>query len=286
MSLALRKFLKVSALSLAVMGLSTSAVLADRGLTALQVGAHESVATAESSLPLAGRELDVALTIMPPFAFISDSFSDVKGIDIDIIKELQKRTGFKLKNNEFNLMNFGEMVDLGREGKLDILCGGITLSEGRKAYYDFSDPYMDSALVLVTGRNGNINNIDDLRNRTLSVEAGTTAIDYFPNAESLNIKIAENPSAFMSIYAVHDKTADALVMDEPMIMFYINNWKDANLEVIAPISEPSNLGLLFKKNAEFTPVLQAAYKDMVADGTIRRIIERYMGQVVASAQNH
>lgn len=274
----LRNVIKVSALSLAVMSFCSSAMAAETP----DSSHHNTASTTQAALPLEGQELDVALTIVPPFAFITESFSEVRGIDVDIVKELQKRTGFKLRNNRINVMNFGEMVSLGREGKLDVLGGGITLSDGRRAYYDFSDPYMDSALVLVTRKNDTIDEVADLKNRTLSVELGTTAVDYFPNAESLNIKIAESPTAFMSIYAVHDNQADALVMDEPMVSFYINNWRDADLKIVEQISDPSNLGLLFKKDAKFTPHLQEAYREMIEDGTMAQIIDKYVGKVVAA----
>lgn len=281
----LRSWIKLSALSMAVTMLCSNALAIDGAESApnsqaapISQPAPASQATVASQLPLAGQELDVGLTVIPPFAFITDSISKVNGIDVDIVLELQKRTGFKLKNDRFNVMSFSELMDLGAEGKVDILGGGITLSDGRRPIFDFSEPYMLSPLVLVVRTDSDIKSVNDLRNRKLSVEAGTTAVDYFPNAEELNISLDENPSAFMCIYSVHAGLADALVMDEPMIAFYIDNWTDSKLKIVEQISEPGDLGLLFKKNAKFTPHLQLAFKEMAADGTLEKILDKYRKQ--------
>ena len=67
---------------------------------------------AKSAKPLANEELVVAFSIAPPFVIVDTDFENVRGIDVDIARELQKRTGFKLKNNRFDIMNFGELIDL------------------------------------------------------------------------------------------------------------------------------------------------------------------------------
>ena len=66
--------------------------------------------------------------LFPSFVIVDNGFENVKGIDVDIARDLQKRTGFKLKNNRFDIMNFGELIDLATIGQIDIAGGGITLS--------------------------------------------------------------------------------------------------------------------------------------------------------------
>lgn len=279
------KWLKLSALSLSVMALCSGSVLANEGDASSVSTAQGASALKQGELPLVDVELNVGFTLVPPFAFVTESISEVQGIDPDVVRELQRRTGFKLKNDKFNLMNFSEIMDLGQEGKVDIIGGGITLSDSRREFFDFSEPCVDSALVLAVTKNSDIKDESDLKNRTLSVEAGTTAVDFFPDAEEMNIKIVENPTAFMSIFALHANQADALVMDEPMIAFYVDNWRNSNLKIVKRISEPSPLGLLFKKDATFTPYLQQAYRDMVADGTLERIKAKYGSQSRDMAAN-
>lgn len=238
--------------------------------------------TTSSQLPLAGVELRVGVSMQPPFVIISDSFSDLHGIEVDILRELQKRTGFKLKYDRISIMHFGTLMEQGATGMLDIMAGGILLNDTRKTIFDYSEPVSGSSMVLVARNDGGINKVADLRNRTLAVEKGTVATSLLPNAEALNVKFNENTSAFMNIYAVYSGQADAIIMDGPVAEFYIHNWKLANLKIVEAMSPISQVGLLFKKDAKFTPYLQAAYHDMVEDGTVSKIIDQYMDKEMAA----
>lgn len=258
------------------MGLSLGMAHAEASQSSSQSLQSSSSAT-QNALPLANVELSIGMSMQPPFSFLTDSLSEVQGVDVDIIKELQKRTGFKIRGNQISFMHFGELIELGRNGKMDIIAGGITLSDSRRAFFEFSEPHLAVPLVLVARSNDNIQDIPDLKNRTLAVENGSMAADFIPNANELNIGMTKTTSLFMSMYAVHTNKADAVAVDEPMARFYIENWNASNLEVVRTLSQPSALGFLFKKNSDFNPHLQAAFNEMLEDGTITRIFDKYMG---------
>lgn len=232
---------------------------------------------AEYSQALRGKTLRIAVTLTPPFAFITDSMSELSGIDIDLIRELQKRTGFNIEQDRMVVMQFDAMLDAGRQGKADILGGGITLSDSRRPYFDFSAPYMESSLVMAVRKSDNIHSIQDLKGRRLAAEHGSTASDLIPSAKELNIATETTPSAFMSIFEVHSNDADAVILDKPMIDFYIHHWPESNLTVVEELSHGDKLGLLFKKSDDISGPLRAAYDDMVKDGTVERIVSKYTG---------
>lgn len=276
----LSTWFKVGCVWTALMGMSLGVAWAttnEASSQAIQNSAN-SANSVQSTLPLANVELNIGMSQLPPFAFLTDSVTEVQGIDVDIVRELQKRTGFKIKGNKISFMRFGEMLDQGRDGNLDIVASGITLSEARREFFDFSEPYLAVPFVMVARADDNINNVQDLRNRVLATEAGSVATDFLPNAEQLNIKQIVAPSIFMCLFEIHNRTADAMLVDEPMANFYIQTWHNSNLKIVQAVSKPSAAGFLFKKNATFTPYLQAAFADMLADGTIANIFAKYMGQ--------
>lgn len=273
MSLGIINWVKCGVAGLALMGVCSSLAYAEANTAQTS---QESYAQA-----LRGQTLRIGVTLAPPFAYITDSMSNLHGIDVDIIHELQKRTGFSLDGDRIVVMNFDEMMNAGRNGRLDVLGGGITLSESRNKIFDFSEPYMKSALVLVTRRNDTIRGIEDLNGRRLAAENGSTASDVLPEAKNLNVEVETTPTAFMSMFDVYSNDADAVVIDQPMVEFYINNWGSSNLEIIDQVSDPEHLGLLFKKNAQISRPLQEAYHAMIEDGTIQRIVEKHTESHIA-----
>lgn len=232
--------------------------------------------TTQDNLPLADVELSVGVSLQPPFAFVTEGVADLQGIDIEIIKELQRRTGFKIKDGSIKVMHFSSMMEDGQNGSLDIIAGGITQSENRKELFDFSETVYSAPLVLVARKDSGIRTISDLKNRTLATEKGTVSAEYIPNVEQLNIQIQENLSVFMSMYAVHAKLADAVIMDAPMAYFYINNWHGSNLQIVSHVSPAHPMGIFFRKNSKFTPYLQEAMHDMIEDFTVETILSNFL----------
>lgn len=282
-----RNWLKAGALSVAVMGLAGVAQAdsmnpSDVAQTTEGVVNH----SARTQIPsyhqaLKGQTLRVGVFISPPFAFITDSMSKLHGIDVDIITELQKRTGFNLDGNRLLVMNFDEMLEVGKKGGLDIMGGGITLSRSRSQFFDFSAPSMNTSLVLVSRANNNIEDIQDLDGRNLAAQSGSTGASLFEESD-ISVNVTNSTSAFMSLYEVYREKADAVILDRTLAEFYQSNWPNAGLEIVQELSDDSNLGLLFKKNAQVNNCLQAAYQDMINDGTVDRIVATYMESSLAS----
>lgn len=285
-----RNWVKVSALGLALFGACSGAALAD-SVPYDQSGAQSSqynmttrnttnADVAYTHAPyyqaLRGRTLSVGITLTPPFAFVTDSLSVFQGIDVDLINELQKRTGFSIEGGRPFVINFNELMESAYEGKMDIMGGGITFTPSRAKVFDFSAPFMQTALVLLAKDGSPISDVKDLDGRSLAAESGSTAVDFFPEAKNMHIELKENSSVFMAMYSVHTQTADAVVVDRPMAEFYIQNWPDAGFHVVEQVSGEDPLCLMFKKNPQVSHILQAAYEDMVKDGTVQRIVDSYV----------
>lgn len=270
------KNIKFAALGLALMGIVTAAQ-ADSS-------AHSNLPVTAEKLVLQDQSLKIGLTVAPPFVFFKDSISSVQGIDVDIINELQKRTGFKLEGGKMHLMNRDEMLADGEAGELDIVAGGMILNTERSHQYDFSDPYMPTVLVLVSRNGDNIHTLSDLTGRSLATEKGSLANESISqHANVNNITIDQSTSSFMTLYKVSRSYADATFIEKPVADFYMNNWPGAHLEIIEKVSDVEYLGLLFKKDPSISRPLQEAYKEMVADGTVKDIVNRYMNSKVASS---
>lgn len=228
-------------------------------------------------LPLQGVKLDVGVSPTAPFVVVGASLQEITGIDIDIIKELQRRTGFEIANDRLHLANFSDLVEMGSTGQLDIVTGAFSLTEERAKIFHQSVPTFLSHTVLVTNGSKGIKNINDMSGRTMANVAGAKfPVQFDPNVER-NMKIDNEHSVFMTFYAVYKGDADALLIDAPMAHDAINTWAKGRLQIADDIEGTENdIGMMFKKGSKYSYILNEYLDQMRADGTVEKIIHKYL----------
>lgn len=230
-----------------------------------------------SSLPLKGHTLDVGLSPVPPFVQIDGRFTDLEGIDVDIIRELKKRTGFEIRNNRFRIMSFGELLTLGEQGKLDIIASAISLSEARSKLFEQSPASFRSHSVIVVPANSNIASSNDLIGKTIAAEDGTDATDIVDEDLAHQINIKHELTTFMVFYSVATGKSDALITEAPMAMSVINSWARGKLKIAYHIKGSENdIGIMFKKDTKVSKILSQTFQQMRDDGTIAKIVHKYL----------
>lgn len=227
--------------------------------------------------PLSCYELDIGLNHSPPFVYINGAFTDLKGIDVDIIRELQRRTGFKLKRNRFHMMGFENLLNLAAKGELDLAAGAISITDDRAKIFTQSPGLFQSTQVVVTSTNSNIRSINDLVGKKVAAEAGTNSEDILPANIAKDIDLHHEVTTFMLFYAVLRGHADALVTEEPMARAIIKSWADDKLKIAFKLEDSqSNFGYMMKKDSKVSHVLYATLEQMKADGTVNKIIAKYL----------
>lgn len=228
-------------------------------------------------LPLQGVKLEVGVAPTAPFVVVGASLQEITGIDIDIIKELQRRTGFELAHDRMHLANFSDIIEMGASGKLDIATGAFTLTEERGKIFYQSVPTFRSHTVLVTNGSKGIKTIDDMSSRTMANISGAKfPVKFDPNVER-NMKIKNEHSVFMTFYAVYKGDADAMLIDAPMAHDAINTWAKGRLQIADDIEgTDSDIGMMFKKDSKYSYILNEYLDQMRADGTVEKIIHKYL----------
>lgn len=228
------------------------------------------------SLPLEGHVLDVGLSPIPPFVVINGEFSDVSGIDVDIIRELQKRTGFTLNQNRFHVMSLVDLIDVGAKGELDICASGLALKKSYQEHFMPSPTTYRSKYVVVVPTNSTITNRNDLVGKTLVAEDGTNPISLLPKEIANSINVINQHTTFMTFYSVSAGEADAMLAEEPMATDVVDDWAKGKLKVAYTVKNSDrDIGMLFKKDTYESKVLYETFKEMQSDGTIEQIVHKY-----------
>lgn len=231
---------------------------------------------AQAALPLEGVSLNVSVPVSPPFIYITDAVSNPQGIEIDLIKEIQRRTGFTLQNNRINLMNISDVLDLAAKGKVDIAGGCLTLTDARSEIFDFTPSYIKVSNAIVVNKNSNINSLDDITNHRLAAVRGSNSTKTALRLFGDKVQVDQVSTAFMGFYRLSKGLSDVMIADDMLALDYINTWANSNLKVIYAFGKgKDNIGFLLKKGSKYNPIIQETVADIIADGTMEKIINKH-----------
>ncbi|MGL6167498.1 MAG: transporter substrate-binding domain-containing protein [Fusobacteriaceae bacterium] len=202
----------------------------------------------------------------PPYEYLENN--KIVGFDADIIEEISKRLNFKYT---WSNMNFDGLISALQTEKIDMIIAGMSISEERMKFIDFSTPYISPELVYVALKTSNFKGINDLENKKFGVELGTTeeeSIKKIPGAE-----IIPFTGHTASLLALKANKIDSMLLDSAVADKYMEN--NPELEIIATISA-DNKAMAFNKNDnEFKNKMDNELKKMLEDGTIKKLKEKY-----------
>lgn len=210
----------------------------------------------------------------PPFGYVNDK-GENDGFDVYISKQLAKNLLGDEKKVKFELVEAASRVEFLKSGKVDIIMANFTKTKERAEVVDFAEAYMKVALGVVS-KDGSIKAVEDLNNKTLIVNKGTTADAYFTKnyPEIKLLKFDQNTEAFL---ALKDGRGDALAHDNLLVFawakenpeFGVGIAKLGAEDVIAPAVQKGNKELLDWLNKEIQTLntngfMQEAYTKTLA----------------------
>lgn len=118
----------------------------------------------------------------PPYEFYDQK--EIKGIDIDIAREIAKKMNLDLVIED---TAFEAVLLQVNSGKADIGLAGLTVSEDRLKNVDFTDSYASSKQVIIVTEDSPIKNIKDIKDKNIGVLLGSVG-DVVASEESKTIE--------------------------------------------------------------------------------------------------
>jgi len=121
---------------------------------------------------LGGRRIRVATdATYPPFEML-DRNKNIIGYDIDLIREICRLVNCR---PEIKSVAWEGILPGVQKGDYDVAISGITITEERRKVVDFTDPYIEvGQTVLVRADEARIRGVEDLRDKSVAVQIGTT----------------------------------------------------------------------------------------------------------------
>ncbi len=206
----------------------------------------------------------------PPYEFVADDGS-FAGIDVEIAQAVAEKLGMKL---EIKDMEFNSLISAVQGGSIDIALAGMTVTDERKESVNFSDTYAKGVQVVIVKADSAIATVDDLDGKTIGVQAGTTGDIYCTDDYGQeNVKQFNNGA--LAIQALLNDQVDCVVIDnEPAKAFVAAN---EGLKILdTSYADEDYAAAIAKENTELLDSFNKALAELKADGTIDKIVEKYI----------
>ena len=210
-----------------------------------------------------------------PFEF-KDSDQVYKGLDVDIINEVSKRSGWKM-NQSFP--GFDAAVNAVQSGSADALMAGTTITEARKQVFTFSDPYFDTKIIVATTKANKISSYEDLKGKTVGVKNGTAAQTFLEeNKNKYGFSIKTFDTGDLMYNSLATGSVNAVMDDEAVIQYAIQQGQDLSLDI--PGEPIGSFGFSVKKGSKYEYLVDdfnKALAEMKEDGTYETIMNKWFG---------
>ncbi|HFI0264812.1 TPA: ABC transporter substrate-binding protein/permease [Streptococcus suis] len=217
-----------------------------------------------------------------PFEF-KDSDQVYKGLDVDIINEVAKRSGWTM-NQSFP--GFDAAVNAVQAGSADALMAGTTITEPRKKVFTFSDPYFDTKIVIATTKSNTISKYEDLKGKTVGVKNGTAAQAFLEeNKDKYGYTIKTFDTGDLMYNSLSAGAVDAVMDDEAVIQYAIQQGQDLSIDIAGEAI--GSFGFSVKKGSKYEYLVEDFNKALAAmkeDGTYQQIMNKWLGTTTASAE--
>ena len=161
---------------------------------------------------------------------------------------------------------------------IDCICNGMTIDPERALNMNISLPYVKNAQVIVVRADSAYASTADLIGKTLVAEIGSAGESQLADNDDLAqadyIGMTKQIDCLLEVKA---GTADAAVLDWTLAKSMVGEGTDyADLKMIDGLElGEEEYGIGFRKDSDMTAKVNAVIKELVADGTLPALAEKY-----------
>ncbi len=212
----------------------------------------------------------------PPIIF--KKANELAGVEADLARALAVRMG---RTPQFVELAWPELIPALLDGKIDIIMSGLSITDARKVRIAFSRPYFKTGLMALV-QQGQAEKFKDSKTimdftGIIGIQEGTTAEVFLnqncPRAKKVRFSIPADGAQ-----AVEQKTIDLFIHDSPTIVWLSSEHEATLTTVNLPFTEDFIAWGMRKTDQRFQETVNAALKEWTEDGTLDRILNRWLAK--------
>ena len=208
-----------------------------------------------------------------PFVFQNDQ-SKYTGIDMELIKAIAKDQGFTL---EISNPGFDAAVSDVQNGNADGMIAGMTVTDARKATFDFSDPYYTTNSILAVQESSKISSYEDLKGKTVGVKNGTASQTFLEeNKSKYGYKIKTFSDGASMYDSLNSGSVAAIMDDEPVIKYAIKQGRKFKTPIEGTPSGQIAFAVQKDSNPELIEMFNNGLANLKESGEYQKILDKYL----------
>ena len=226
-----------------------------------------------------GAKLTLATSAdFPPYEYIADDGS-FAGIDIEVAGAIAEKLGMEL---EVINMDFNSIVTSVSTGKFDIGMAGLTVTPDRLESVDFTDSYATGIQAIIVKEDSPIKTVDDLYAEGVAYKVGaqittTGAIYMAGDIEDgkTSCTLNEFKSGADAIMALQTGKIDCVIIDKAPATSFVE--ANEGLKILETEYTVEDYAICVQKgNTELKDKINVALAELIEDGTVGKIVEKYI----------
>ena len=211
----------------------------------------------------------------PPFEYVGDD-GEADGFDVALIKAIGEKLGVEVQVEN---MEFASLISsIGN--KTDVAIAGMTVTDERKESVDFSDSYYEAVQYVLLPEGSEIATADDLKNKTIGVQLGTTGDFIATDIEGTTVN-----SYNKAVDAVNDLIngrVDCVIIDKNPALVFESQYQEEGSKITAVdgaqfVFEPEYYAIAMPKgDTALADAINTALEELKADGTFDELVKTYI----------
>ena len=169
-------------------------------------------------------------------------------------------------------VSFDQLV-AGRTNSFDIALAEISITAERAKVVDFSKPYFDSNIGVLTKKNAGVT-ADNINSKSCAAYAGTTSVPFIQDKLKCHAKIYPNSQTLYQ--GVLSGQVDAAFLDTAIVLAEAKA-TGGKLAVVGQYKTGEKYGAIYPKGSANAAALDKGIETLISDGTLDRLSETYLG---------
>ncbi len=212
----------------------------------------------------------------PPYEYVEGG--EIAGIDAEIAAAIAGKLGLELQIDD---MEFDSITEAVKSGKADMGLAGMTVTPDRQEEVDFTVSYATGVQVVIVTEDSAIASVDDLfaegASHVVGVQRNTTGDLYTTDdIEKKGLGTIDRYSkGAEAVQALKTSKVDCVVIDNEPAKAFVAEVDGLKILETEYVTE-DYAAAMSKDNKALYDAVNTALQELIADGTIKGIIDKYI----------
>ncbi len=205
----------------------------------------------------------------PPYEYYDGD--KIVGIDAEVAQLIADKLGMELKIED---VAFDSIIPGVQAGKYDMGMAGMTVTEDRLKDVNFSDSYATGVQVVIVKDGGTIASLDDVAGKKIGVQTNTTG-DIYASGDFGEENVVKYENGALAVEALKSGKVDCVIIDNEPAKAYVA--ANEGLKILETEYVEEDYAICFaKENTELQEKVNAALKELIADGSVKNVVDKYI----------